>query len=205
MSLQIPSVQPRKSVQEFIRVGNVFALYDQSGFKKLKIKNYMPFRLKVVAQIPAGQLQLTVTAQGGINPNPLYLIYTTPSSMPVLYLFGISWNSPFVELFAKDPAGTPYWQIGPNFETPVYLEGDIYDPLVWFGGINNRTPTLIFQRRTQSAMIPAPPSLPIVFTISFIGYAIKYEDLGKISEEEVNQMPFVVWLYSQNPAIFTTG
>ena len=203
--MDLPTINSKKSIQEFVRIGNRFGVYyGKTKISQFLIENYLPFRVKVPIQIPANTLNFDITAfNNNINVNPLALIYNTPSTYPVFYIIGVSWNSPFVELLAYDPSGTPYFQVGPNTVTPVYLEGDIYDPAVWFGGQNNRVPKLSFTRRTTDILVPYPLNQPLYFTVTFTGYALRIKNLGNIPLDQVSQLPFVVWLYSQNPEIYT--
>ena len=204
MAMNIPTIAKVESIQEYIRPGNRFAVYDGKQFDVYEIENYIPFRLKVPITIPANSLQYTISVTTNLTPaNPLQQIYNTPSDYPVFYILGLTWNSPFVELFANDPSGTPFWQIGPSLQSPAYLEGDVFDPIAWFGAVNNRVPTFNLVRRTNDTLTPFPISLPLSFVLKFLGYAIRIKSVGTVEIEQATMLPFVVWLMSPYPYVFS--
>lgn len=205
MAINMPITAKIESIQEFIKPGNRFAVYfGGKTFVEYEIENYVPFRLKTPITIPANQLQYTITYQTNLSPgNPLQQIYNTPSDYPVFYIIGLTWNSPFVELYANDPSGTPYWQIGPSLQTPIYLEGDIFDPVTWFGAVNNRVPIFNLTRRTTDTLTPYPINLPLSFILMFLGYAIRVRNLGNIPIDQATQLPFTIWLMSTNSYVYS--
>ncbi|MEM4066125.1 MAG: hypothetical protein QXV17_04610 [Candidatus Micrarchaeaceae archaeon] len=196
--------------------GQLFTVYTGKTTYSLYRANYaQPFQYVVPMTIPPNTSSLTINAQtssipGSLNnaQNPLYMVYNLPAYYSDFLLFGLNWNSPYVELTAVDPSGTPFWQLGPALTTKAYQGDRVYGVTALFGASSNLAPSITVQRRIGSTLTPYPVNQPLPFTLYWFGYLIKYEVVKQdISMAEMPGKPEevyepIVYLYSPFPEIY---
>ena len=221
MAVQLPAMQApiipsittsERDILDAIRPGKIIAVFRNEKYYLYKLTIVQPFNLVTPVTIPANSESVTLSAQsttipGSTQPNPLYAIYNTPQSYKILYILGLSWNSPFVDLSAEDNAGTPYWQLTSNIQTKAYTFDRVYSPSVFLGAQSASSPTLIFNRRVN-ILAPYPHNLPLPFQLNWSGFLTKYSDVGEVpidKPEELSVASLILYLFSPFPKIWSSG